>query len=59
MAEIKGCPLLIQSDTYPSYTMPGESHTRAYMLSCVEEKCAAYQNGKCMKFESDIYLKNE
>lgn len=47
----KGCPLLLQSDTYPSLTMRGESHTRTYMLQCVGEKCVAYHGGFCKKWE--------
>lgn len=58
MAEYKGCPLLIQSDTYPSLTIQGESHTRSYMLECIAEKCAAYRadSGFCDKFMSCVKL---
>lgn len=55
----KGCPILVQSDTYPSYTMAGESHTRTYLLECVGEKCAAYQDGWCQRFETPVELKEE
>lgn len=53
----KGCPLLIQSDTNPSLTMAGQSWTRTYMLMCVGEKCAAYQGGFCVKYQTDVVLK--
>ena len=52
--ERKGWPLLIQSDTNPSLTM---AWTRAYMLMCVGEKCAAYQGGFCVKYQTDVVLK--
>jgi hypothetical protein len=61
----KGCPLLVQSDTYTSLYIPGESSTKTYFLDCLEEKCAAYrgcgaQNGVCDKFGTDIwYEENE
>lgn len=53
----KRCPLLIQSDTNPSLTMLGQSWTRTYMLECVGEKCAAYQGGFCVKYQTDVVLK--
>lgn len=51
----KGCPLLIQTDTYPSMTVQGECHIRAYFLECLAEKCAAYkqQDGFCERFQTD------
>lgn len=42
--KLKGCPLLPQSDTYPSFTMPGESHMRTFLIPCIREKCVAYNN---------------
>ena len=59
MAEYKGCPLLIQSDTYPSMTMRGEGHTRTYMLECIAEKCAAFhtQDAFCEKFQTRTKLR--
>lgn len=57
----KGCPLLLQSDTHPSLTMRGESHTRSYFLPCLERKCAAYkfENGsaKCLRFGTAVYYR--
>lgn len=47
---MKGCPLLVQSDTSPMMTVPGESHTRSYLLECLGEKCAAFFNGTCKKY---------
>lgn len=53
---MKGCPLLIQSDTEPSLLRGGESHTRTYMLTCIGEKCAAYeqQSEFCNRFQSTV-----
>lgn len=57
----KGCPLLIQSDTQPSWTVYGESHTHSYMLQCIGEKCAAYgtQDGFCERFQHSTALSEE
>ena len=60
MSEIsfKGCPLLVQSDTHPSLTMRGESHTRSYFLPCLGQKCAAYEwgpnGGDCHHFGTKV-----
>lgn len=51
----RGCPLLIQSDTFPSRTVAGEAHTRTFMLSCIEDKCMAYRSGICEKWGGKIY----
>lgn len=56
---MKGCPLLVQSDTNPSMTIEGESHTRTYMLRCVGNNCAAYRDGFCSKFETDVIIPEE
>lgn len=55
----KGCPLLIQSDTNPSMTVNGQSWTRTYMLRCVGQQCAAYQDGFCRKFQTAVNLGEE
>jgi len=55
----KGCPLLVQSDTYPSLTMKGESHTRTYFLECLAKGCAAYRDGVCDKFQTTVRLLND
>lgn len=63
--KLKGCPLLVQSDTYPSMTMQGESHTRSYFLPCIASKCAAYRDDNscgpvCMRFDQYVeQLKEE
>lgn len=63
--EMKGCPLLIQSDTMNSFTVEGESDTRTYMLPCITGKCVAFglNHGRlyCKRFESyvEIYEEND
>lgn len=59
--EFIGCPLLVQSDTYPSMTCAGESHTRTYFLECLKEKCAAYkwQDSFCERFQTITLRKVE
>ena len=53
--ERKACPLLVQSDTYPSLTMRGESHTRTFFLECLGEKCAAFTDGcRCARFGASV-----
>lgn len=52
MMSRKGCPLLVQRDQMPSYTVPGECYTRSYMLECLGDKCVAYRekDGYCRRF---------
>ena len=47
----KACPLLVQSDTSPSLTVPGESHTRTFFLECLGGQCAAFVSGRCKRFK--------
>lgn len=54
MDKIKGCPLLPQNDTVPSYTVSGESHGRTFFLSCLQERCAAYKDGVCGVFGNEV-----
>jgi hypothetical protein len=53
---LKACPLLVQCDTNPSLTVPGQSWTRTYLLRCQGGKCAAYNNGHCAKFDTDVKI---
>jgi hypothetical protein len=53
----KGCPLLIQSDTNPSWTVAGETHTRTYFLQCIGEKCVAFEAESCKQFHTSTILK--
>lgn len=61
MSKLKGCPLLIQSDTNPSCTIAGESHTRSYMLQCLQTMCAAYdpEQGKCNRFRTIVKIEED
>lgn len=47
----KACPLLVQSDTSPSLTVPGESYTRTFFLECLGGQCAAFVSGRCKRFK--------
>ena len=62
--KLKGCPLLVQSDTHPSMTVSGESHTRSYMLPCIGWKCAAFdwddkRGFFCQRFGSKLVMDEE
>lgn len=53
----KVCPLLIQSDTNPSFRVEGQSWTRTYFLECLGNKCAAYHDYFCNRWETSVRLK--
>ena len=57
----KVCPLLVQSDTNQSLTVPGQRYTRTYFLECLGYQCAAYRVGYgCLKFDDNpVDLKEE
>ena len=57
--KLKACPLLPQSDTSPSFTVPGESHMRTYFLQCLGNKCATFVDGYCTRFNNNIVMKEE
>lgn len=50
----KRCPILVQHDQMPSYTVRGECYTISYMLECLGERCAAYRvaDGYCRQFQN-------
>lgn len=50
----KGCPLLPQNDTHPSMCVEGESHGRTFFLACLKDKCAAYKEGTCGVFGTEV-----
>ncbi len=52
--EYKACPLLVQSDTTPSFTLKDAVYTRTYFLECLANKCAAYQIGMCQRFNTTV-----
>jgi len=55
--KLKACPLLVQSDTTPSWTVGGECHTRTYFSECLGEKCAGFVGGHCIRLgESTVLL---
>lgn len=47
---LRACPLLVQSNTEKSWTIPDTSYTRTFFLECLGHKCAAYKDGVCAKF---------
>lgn len=55
----KACPMLVQSETNPSYTIEGQSWTRTYFLECLGEKCAAYHGNSCDIWERSVLLKGD
>lgn len=57
--KLKACPLLPQSDTSPSFTIPGESHTRTYFIRCLGNECATYVDGYCMRFGTTVDMEME
>ena len=48
----KACLLLIQSESWQDMSLPGDSHTRSYFLECLEDRCAAFLNGSCRRFDT-------
>lgn len=57
--KLRGCPLLVQSDTSRSLTVAGESHTRTYFLRCLGEKCAAFAGENCKRFGTIVKMPEE
>lgn len=53
---VKGCPLLPQNDTHPSMCVEGESHGRTYFLACLKDRCAAFNDGVCGVFGTEVEL---
>ncbi len=58
-AQLKACPLLPQSDTFPSMTIQGEAHSRTYFLRCLGIKCASFRHGYCQKLRNSVVLPAE
>ena len=56
---MKVCPLLVQVDTNPSYTIDGQSHTRTWFAKCLGIKCGGYANGFCNRFDTYVLEKSD
>lgn len=52
--EHKACPLLVNSESQPSATVPGESLTFSYFRDCLANRCAAYRSGFCERFKTVV-----
>lgn len=51
---MKVCPLLVQSDTNPSYTIDRQSYTITWLTECLGKKCSGYANGFCKRFDTFV-----
>lgn len=50
IGELRVCPLLVQSNTEKTWTIPDTSYTRTFFLECLGHECAAYKDGVCVQF---------
>lgn len=56
---LRACPLLVQSNTEKSLTIPDTSYTRTFFIECLGDKCAAYQDGVCAKFGGKVTYEDD
>lgn len=54
---IKYCPDLTSHETVQAVLIGTGDFTRPVLHPCIENKCAAYKNGKCMKYDNTVTTK--
>lgn len=51
---IKYCPDLISKEEVKSTFIGCGGFTRPVLIACLKDKCVAYKNNKCMKYDNDV-----
>lgn len=54
---IRYCPDLTTQEEVKSICAWNGDFTRAVLNPCIKEKCVAYKDGKCMKYDNDVEAK--
>lgn len=52
--DTKCCPLLVQKQEHKAIMIGDGDFTVSYMLPCIKEKCAAYKDGHCKQFDTEV-----
>lgn len=53
----KYCPDLTSHENVKATLIGTGDFTRPVLRRCIESQCAAYKNGKCMKYDNPIAIK--
>ena len=56
---MKVCPLLVQSETNPSYAIAGQSYTRTWFSECLGIKCGGFAGGFCNRLDTHVLEKSD
>lgn len=51
---IKFCPDLTTYEEVKAVLIGRGDFTRPVLHACIKEKCVAYKNGRCLKYNNDI-----
>lgn len=51
---IRYCPDLTTQEEVKSICAWNGDFTRAVLNPCIKEKCVAYKDGKCMKYDNEV-----
>ena len=54
---IKYCPDLIGFEIRESYLRGGGTNKTVILNHCLKVACVAYKNGKCIKYNSNVEIK--
>ncbi len=51
---IKFCPDLTTKEEVKAILIGSGDYTRPLLHACIKEKCVAYKNGMCMKYDTEV-----
>lgn len=56
---IKYCPDMTSHEEVKAIMVGHGDFTRPVLHACIKEKCVAYKNGKCMKYNNVVETREE
>lgn len=57
--KIKMCPDRKVTQTHPALTYVDGDTTFEYFTECLKEKCVAYCDGNCKKYNNNVFYQGE
>lgn len=57
--EVKFCPDLTSHEEVKTMIIGQGDFTRPILHACIKKQCAAYKDGKCLKYDNEVETKEE
>lgn len=56
---VKFCPDLTTKEEVKAVLRGQGDYVRPVLHICIQEKCAAYKSGKCMKYDNEVEIREK